>query len=290
MKRITIPVCIRDYAAVQQEKQLINNYGPNDKKIDHPHLLAIGLNSEIIARDYKSQHLVVFDSQLQYSHTIGEGRLSRPTGVAVSKNGHVLVADRRLHTILKFKINGEFISQFGSQGDSHGQFQCPRGLLISRTELLFVCDKDNHRIQVLKDEKFFYSFGQHGAEPGYFNCPINAAFNTFEDLLFISEYYNCGVQIFTPNGQFLKVFGNFNNFPYEIKRLSCVYYTPDGHILISSFGTDQVFIFTEDDTFVSVIEGTYQGKKRFSKPIGVVMMDDGQIVIARNESSNLVVV
>ena len=196
-------------------------------------------------------------------HTIGEGRLNRPTGIAVSKNNNVLVADRKSHTIMKFKMNGEYICQFGSQGNSHGQFQYPRGLLLTATELLFVCNNDNQRIQVLKDEKFFYSFGQHGAEPGYFNYPINAALNTSEDLLFISEYYNCRVQIFTPGGQFLKVFGNFTNFPYEIKRLSCVYYTPDGHVLISSFDTDRVFIFTEDGTFVSVIEGTYLGKKRF---------------------------
>ena len=154
-----------------------------------------------------------------------------------------------------------------------------------------VCDEDNHRIQVLTDEMYFYSFGQHGTEPGYFNCPINAALNTSENLLFVSEYYNCRVQIFTTSCQFLKVFGNFTNFPYEseIKRLSCVYYTPDSYVLISSFDTNQVFIFTEDGNFMAAIEGTYQGRTRFTKPIGVDGHDDGWIVIAGNETDNLVV-
>ena len=101
-------------------------------------------------------------------------------------------------------MNGTYISQFGSKGDGCSEFYCPRGLLIISTGLLFVCDKDNHRIQVFKDEKFSYSFGEYGTEPGYFNCPINMALNTSEDLLFIAEYYNCRVQIFTPNGQFLR--------------------------------------------------------------------------------------
>jgi len=100
LKRVTIPVCIRDYSTIQQEKQLIIKYGPNDNKLDHPHLIAIGPNSEIIVRDYKSQHLVVFKGKFQYLHTIGEGRLNHPTGIAVSKNGNVLVADRKLHTII----------------------------------------------------------------------------------------------------------------------------------------------------------------------------------------------
>ena len=41
-----------------------------------------------------------------------------------------------------------------------------------------------------------------------------------------------------------------------------------------------VLVFEEDGKFTSPIEGTYQGKKRFKYPRGIVMMDNGQIVIA----------
>ena len=50
--------------------------------------------------------------------------------------------------------------------------------------------------------------------------------------------------------------------------------------MITSAGTDCMLVFEEDGKFTSAIEGTYQGKKRFSNPCGVVMMDSGQIVIA----------
>ena len=81
LKRVTIPICIRDYTAVQQEKLFINKYSPDDKELVHPHLLAVGSNGELIVRDYKCQLLVVFDNQLQYLHSIGDGRLNRPTGI-----------------------------------------------------------------------------------------------------------------------------------------------------------------------------------------------------------------
>ena len=47
-------------------------------------------------------------------------------------------------------------------------------------------------------------------------------------------------------------------------------------------------MFEEDGRFVSAIEGTYQGKKRFSYPCGVIMMDNGQIVIASHATHKLV--
>ena len=49
-------------------------------------------------------------------------------------------------------------------------------------------------------------------------------------------------------------------------------------------------MFEEDGRFVSAIEGTYQGKERFSNPCGVIMMDNGQIVIASQSTTHKLVV
>ena len=50
-----------------------------------------------------------------------------------------------------------------------------------------------------------------------------------------------------------------------------------------------VLVFEEDGRFMSAIEGTYQGKERFINPCGVIMMDNGQIVIASHATHKLVV-
>ena len=59
------------------------------------------------------------------------------------------------------------------------------------------------------------------------------------------------------------------------------------HLLISSSGT--VLMFEEDGKFTSAIESTNQGEKRFSCPCGVVMMDNGRIIIADSDGDRLVV-
>ena len=283
--KVKIPVNIRDYANIKEEVMVIDKYGPNNHLLKFPYLMAQGPNNELISRDLSTMQLVTFDEQLQYLHVIGErgngnGKFQRITGIAVDNKGFLYVVDCDSHCIQKLTLNGQFVSQFGGEGTGNGQFKKPSGLVLSRSELLFVCDANNHRIQVFKSELFCYTFGQHGKEPGCFQYPCDLSLNSNEDQLFITDCYNNRVQVFTPSGQFLRIFGNLTDVLFKLQHPVGIFYTPDNHLLISSFGNDCVLVFEEDGRFVSAIEGTYQGKERFSSPCGVIMMNNGQIVIA----------
>ena len=293
-EEVKVSVNIRDYANIKEEVKVIDKYGPNNEQLMWPYLMAKGPNNEVIVRNNSTSQLVIFDEQLQYSRVIGEygngnGKFQNLTGIAVDNKGYLYVADCELHCIQKFTLNGQFVSQFGSEGTTEGQFNCPYGLLLSQSELLFVCDCNNHRIQVFKNEIFSRTFGQHGQESGCFNCPRDLTLNSNEDQLFITDCSNHRVQVFTPSGQFLRIFGNFTDIPFKLQLPVGIHYTPDNHLLISSWGNHCVLVFEEDGRFVSAIEGTYQGKKRFTNPCGVIMMDNGQIVIASGHGNKLVV-
>ena len=283
---------IRDYASIQQPVQVIDKYSAKQKKLWWPYLLAIAPNNRLITRDYSTncKRMLVLDDRLQYFCDIGVGSYKCPTGLAVSKLGYLYIAEFIHGCIKKFKLSGgELLLKFGSLGAGNGQFQNPRGLLSSQSDQLFVCDSGNNRIQVLQNDKYSYSFGRHGKDPGKFDCPVALSMNNAEDLLFITELKNHRVQVFTPAGQFIRVFGDFSSTSYTLKNPYGVFYTPDDHLLVSSGGTNCVLIFKEDGSFVSAIDGTIQGKEIFSKPVGVLMMSNGQIVVAGHDSHNLVV-
>ena len=294
-EEVKVSVNIRDYANIKEEVKVIDKYGPNNEQLKRPYLMAKGPNNEVIVHNNSTHQLVIFDEQLQYSHVIGgrgngNGKFKGITGIAVDNKGYLYVADSKLHCIQKFTLIGQFVSQFGSQGTAEGQFNAPSGLVLSQSELLFVCDYNNHRIQVFKNEVFSCTFGQYGKEPGCFNNPRDLTLNSNEDQLFITDCNNHRVQVFTPSGQFLRIFGNFTDIPFKLQHSVGIYYTPDNHLLISSSGNGCVLVFEEDGRFVSAIEGTYQGKKRFSNPCGVIMMDNGQIVIASQGTTHKLVV
>ena len=289
-EEVKVPVNIRDYANIKEEVKVIDKYGPNNEQLMRPYLMAKGPNNEIIVRNYSTQQLVIFDEQLQYSHVIGgrgngNGKFQSITGIAVDNKGYLYVADCQLHCIQKFTPNGQFVSQFGSTGTTDGQFDAPFGLVLSQSELLFVCDRYNNRIQVFKNDQYSYSFGQQDKKLD----PADVILNGNEDQLFITDASNHEVKVFTPSGQFLRIFGHFTDVLFKLQRPVGIYYTPDNHLLISSSYNDCVLVFEEDGRYVSAIVGTYQGKKRLSSPCGVIMMNNGQIVIASKVTNKLVV-
>jgi len=283
---------IRNYASIQQPVKIIDEYSAKRKRLSYPYLLAIAPNNRLISRDYSvlCRRMLVFDDQLQYFCDIGIGSHKCSTGLAVSKLGYLYVAEYKHGCIKKFKLSGgEFLLKIGSLGAGNGQFQNPRGLLSSQSDKLFICDSGNNRVQVLLNDKYSYSFGRHGKDPGKFDCPVALSLNNAQDLLFITELKNHRVQVFTPAGQFIRVFGDFSCTSYTLHNPYGIFYTPDDHVLVSSGGTNCVLIFKEDGSFVSAIDGTFQGKEIFSKPVGLVMMDNGQIIVAGHDSHNLVV-
>jgi len=285
---IKVLMTVRNYTYFGQPIKIIDKYGPTDTQLSQPNLLAKGLNNEVIVYDNSTKQLVVFDKQFQYSHVICGGddenlKFRYVTGIVVDWNGNLYVADCFLHCIQKFKLSGEFISQFGS-GDS---ILSPFSLVVSRSEQLFVCDSNKHRIQVFKIEKFAYSFGQHGTEPGSFNRPQDLALNNSEDQLFITDHYNDRVQVFTPQGKFLRVFEKFPGVVFRLKTPFGIHYTPDGHLLVICKDTNCVLVLKEDGTFIHAIES--RRGRRFSDLCGIVIMDDGQTVIVDKGNSRLLV-
>ena len=144
-EEVKVPGNIRDYANIKEEVKVIDKYGPNNEQLRYPYLMAKGPNNEVIVRNYSTNQLVIFDEQLQYSHVIGgrgngNGKFQLTTGIAVDNKGYLYVADYHLHCIQKFTLSGQFVSQFGSEGTAEGQFNAPYGLVLSQSELLFVCD------------------------------------------------------------------------------------------------------------------------------------------------------
>jgi hypothetical protein len=80
----------------------------------------------------------------------GAGPFNRPTKVAVAPNGDLYITDgygnARVH---RFSASGEYIQSWGEPGEGPGQFMLPHSLFIHRSGRVFVCDRENNRVQIL---------------------------------------------------------------------------------------------------------------------------------------------
>jgi hypothetical protein len=80
------------------------------------------------------------------------GSFYGPTGIAVSDDNILFVADSGNNRIQKLKLNGNFISDFGKEGK--GKLKMPSGLTIENNQV-YVADKGNKRVVVFDMEGNF---------------------------------------------------------------------------------------------------------------------------------------
>ena len=288
----------------------INGYGNsstghqrNDQKnpLIKPCFLAKGPNDELFVRDYATQRLVVFSNdgdRLEYSRYMcgrgnGYGTFQDIIGIAASKD-HLYVADCYLDSVQKLKLqNGEWITTIGESGSGDKEFDSPFGIALDEVNSrLYVCDYCNNRIQVIKNDVFLKSFKGLNSSTAKFT-PIDVTLNDNKDQLFVTDFENCRVQVLSTNdGSFIKMFGNDNEFRYPFG----IFYAGLGIkdrwspvILISSAHTtgydDCVYMVSvNDETSPKTLPNS------FNRPCGVIMMDDGQIVVANFCGDKLTVV
>ena len=102
--------------------------------------------------DYDKHQVLVFSEDGQYLRHFGQkgqnkGELSDPRGICV-KGDYVYITEL-FHCVSVFHISGEFVHCFGKkEGSDRDELKAPYGIVVDQDGFLFVCDKDNGRIQV----------------------------------------------------------------------------------------------------------------------------------------------
>ena len=268
------PVGHRDYYKMTEQdcSQLVTHYGENE--FGGLWDVAITPTGEVVIVDDGNRCVVVLGDKLNLLMVIGQGngnsRLVRPDGVAVTDNV-IAVSDLGSDQVKKYSLQGELLSVIGCHGDKNGQFNHPRGLAFSNNKL-YVVDGGNHRVQVFQQDKFTFSFGNRGNNPGQFQYPVRIAIDPNDNVLVTDYVANC-IHLFTHNGLFIQTIKS--NRPYAITI------SPTGYLITDHHG---------DNNKIRVWSPTYQlinwfGKKaskqgEFYGIEGMAMDSSGTIYVA----------
>lgn len=85
--------------------------------------------------------------------THGGAPFNRPTRLSVAPNGDLYVADgygnARVH---QFRPDGTLVRSWGQPGTARGEFNLPHSVWVHDDGRVFVCDRENERVQVFSPE------------------------------------------------------------------------------------------------------------------------------------------
>jgi peptidylamidoglycolate lyase len=129
---------------------LVNSWGAGIFTM--PHQIHVDREGNVWVVDCGSNMVFKFDASGAPLLKIGGSEIgfNMPTDVALLSDGSFVVSDGYVNArVVKFDPVGKRTATWGTKGKQPLQFQTPHSVTVDDADLLYVADRENHRVQVL---------------------------------------------------------------------------------------------------------------------------------------------
>ena len=127
----------------------------------------------------------------------GDDGFSYPNGIAVDRQGRILVADSNNGRVIAFDADGNRLWAFG-RGAASANLALPRGIAVDAQNRLYVVDAVGHVVQAFEigdqGAKLLFALGGEGIQDGQFSFPNGIAVDR-DGRLLITDRENNRVQV-----------------------------------------------------------------------------------------------
>ncbi|MCG7851581.1 MAG: NHL repeat-containing protein [Methanosarcinaceae archaeon] len=211
--------------------------------------------------------------------------LAQGDSICVDKSNNIFVADSKANSILKFNINGEFISQIGGAGQGPGELLNPRKIFSNKKDTIYVENNGNGRLEIFSSAGIYlYSIKIFKHYSGYVVDSNGKIYANYMDSNIAEENL---IEVLNKDGSFERAFGRRNKFKYDSNihnevLLSLVdnkyifalwshfnilkKYSLDGKLLLETSIKNNIFnnISEENDSMMKVENHSIKSKILFS--------------------------
>lgn len=244
-------------------------------------------HGRIYVSDTALHAVAVFDIPGQRFFKIGEeapGNLAMPIGLDVDGKGNLYVVDGSSKQIQVYDGDGKHLRTLAGPKF----FKRPSGIAVDEAgERVYVVDtgmvtNEEHRVRVFdgKTGKHLLDFGKRGSENGEFNLPRDVAVGT-DGLIYVVDGGNFRVQVFKPDGTFVRLFGDVGRRGGQFSRPKEMAVDPEGNLYVvdSAFGNYQIFN-TQGQLLLAVgSRSAVEGMAKFMLPSGIAIDGDGRVYV-----------
>ncbi len=245
-------------------------------------------DGRLYVSDVSRQAVYMFDTtqaRLEVWQYAGEEmRFMLPIGMALGKDGELLVADAALKFVVRLGQNGQPLGRIGE-----GQLKHPAG--VARDPLrgrIYVADRGDNIIRVFDDAGLLLStLGGFGEAPGEFNGPTYLDWR--DDRLYVTDTLNSRIQVFSPEGDFISMFGRRGLYLGDLPRPKGVTVDSKGNIYVVESYYDYLLVFNPKGELLLPIGGSGFELGQFFLPAGVWADSNDRIYVADTFNGRVII-
>ena len=233
--------------------------------------------SNIFICDWGNDRVQVFDKYLEYMFDFDE-LMAGPFGICVN-DGKVYVTQYWRNCLNVYKANTKLLKSVGGKGEAKLEFNQPCGVGIStNTNLIYVCDRGNKRIQCLNLDFTFNSTISDIPEPRDVELTTSEiiVLTGGKDFIRCYNYMRQFVRFVNPYGKMEEI--TIDSWHFCIDKL--------GHILATSYDGHYVYILTSDGEIIRRFGRKGEGKGEFLEPTGIALDSECNIIVISKNSMN----
>jgi DNA-binding beta-propeller fold protein YncE len=167
-----------------------------------------------------------------------------------------------------------------------GQFTLPRAVAVNSAGQLFVSEySQTDRVQQFSPDgrTCVRVIGRPGTGPGEFNRPEGLGIDA-HDRLYVADSCNHRIQVFSPDGQFLRAYGRAGSGLGELSYPYDVQVDAAGRQYVCEFGNSRIQVFDADGRPLEIIGGPGAAPGRFNNPWAIALDSRGNLYVADSQN------
>jgi sugar lactone lactonase YvrE len=239
---------------------------------------------------------------------------SDPFGIAIDKNGNVIVADAgKSNRLRRIDQDGDVKTIAGSEegfrdGDAlRAQFNTPSGIAIDKKGNVIIADTSNNRIRKLSADgrtvttiagSGAVGFKDGAAAEAEFDGPMGVAVDKRGNI-FVADAYNDCIRKISDDGEVTTFAGGGSTGYADGAPASALFDTPSGiftdrvgNIYVADTGNDAIRKITSEEVVSTIAGGpdgeVGPGQLNLSQPVGIVISHDGFVFISDQGKGRIV--
>ena len=272
---------VPDYSLKREPVLTAGKLGTGSKELNARGLTIDESNELIYIADYWNKRVQIVSFKGDFIKRFGQYKLKEPWGIAITSE-HIYVTDIGLHALFQFNKNSfQLLNRTGTEGQTDGQFNGPRGLCTDYSGDVFIADCCNNRVCIFSNDlKFISKLGI-----GHLYYPRDVKLTPDCQVVVLDCSPEC-VHFYSRNGHLLSSCVSQGNEPEHLvstPQFLCIDLA--GNIIISDWGNSSIKIISKSGHLIHTIGKYGDGIGEFMLPYGISVSKSGVIFVVSGNAN-----